>query len=245
MLHDAHCHLKDDRLLAEMIKHEVHCIANAATPQEYEQLLQAQKQWKLLSISAGIHPWKVQDVVWDELLPIMQEVPFIGEIGLDNVWCQTPLALQASVFERSLAYAAHAKKPVILHIKGMEKEVLSYIKQYPNDYLLHWYSCNMYLQDYLELGCYVTIGPSVGVDEAVTQVAKLAPLDRIMLETDGIDAISWCDERTVEIPEYQSILMRSIHRIATIRNIAPEILLATMNQTFQEFVRKVEAGALI
>lgn len=243
MLHDAHLHLRDHRLLEEMMKHNIYGIANAATVQEYEQLLQYQKAWNRLSISAGIHPWSVETMTWKELYPIMKEVNIIGEIGLDTVWCDTSIDLQTSVFEQSLSFAMHYQKPVILHIKGMEKEALSYLKQYPNTYLVHWYSCSEYLQDYIDLDCYFTIGPSVGTDEAVTKAAKQVPLNRLLLETDGIEAVSWCDQHIVDISDYHMILQRSLHTIVRLRECDQELLLQQMNNTYMEFLRITESRA--
>ena len=77
----------------------------------------------------------------------------IGEIGLDNVWCTVDLGVQRTVFERQLAFAQQLGKPVVLHTKGMEREILDTIRYYPKRYLVHWYACPHWLQDYIDLGC--------------------------------------------------------------------------------------------
>ena len=55
------------------------------------------------------------------------------------------------VFEKQLQLGCQLKKPVILHIKGMEKEALPLLKKYENCYVSHWYSCMDHLEEYDEV----------------------------------------------------------------------------------------------
>lgn len=236
MLHDAHFHLREDTLIGELRMHRIQGIANAESPDEYADLKQKLHDFQGIRISAGIHPWKADQVTWREMMPIMEEVSFIGEIGLDNVWCKVNMQKQKEIFERSLQYASDMHKPVILHLKGMEQEALSYLKRYENKYLVHWYSCLDYIQDYRELGCYFTVGPSVGKDEAVNQLVKQIPLDHLMVESDGLEALAWCEQRSVDVKEYTTLLRRSIAEIAKIKNGKESQVKQALNDTFQRFV---------
>lgn len=217
MLHDAHFHTKDPAIFALMEKHAVYGIVNAQAPQQYHQLKQWLTQYKHITISSGIHPWQADTMAWDTMEPIMRKARVIGEIGLDNVWCQVDVMKQYEIFDRSLAYASKHHKPVILHVKGMEKEALSFLRKYHNRYFVHWYSCDQYLADYMALDCYFSIGPSVHKDQAVMQVAKKVPLHRLLIESDGMDAISWCEGRTITLNDYIPVLKRSIAVLADIR----------------------------
>ena len=132
MIVDAHMHM-EEAYPAEILKEQdIACIANAATPEEYKNLRKLQEKNPFLWISAGIHPWKVDEVHWDAMLPILEEVDIIGEIGLDSVWCNTDMTLQSRLFEQQLAFAQRYQKPVILHLKGREKEALEYLRRYEN-----------------------------------------------------------------------------------------------------------------
>ena len=90
------------------------------------------------------------------------ECPVIGEIGMDSVWCNVPLAVQEKVFTEQLAVAAQLDKPVILHTKGQEKRIASLIAGYPNTYLVHWYSDPVFPKSFLELDCYFLSAPTSG-----------------------------------------------------------------------------------
>lgn len=238
MLHDAHLHIKDPMIIEQMKQFDIAGIANVSDPKEYHFIRNLQKSWNKLYYSVGIHPWKADQTNYEEMVPLLSESKIIGEIGLDNVWCNCDLKIQTELFEKQLRLAYQAQKPVILHTKGMEKEVLDLIKKYPNRYLVHWYSSSDYLEDYIEIGCYFTVGVSVKKDEAVNQVAKKVDIHHLLLESDGIDAISWADETCCKIDEYASILERSIDRIAQIRGIPPQLLKKQLNENFQTFLEE-------
>ena len=127
-------------------------------------------------------------------MPYLEKCQVIGEIGMDSLWCNVPLKRQKEVLEKQLQIAAEWKKPVVLHTKDQEREILELIRKYPNIYLVHWYSADHDLDGYLDLDCYFSIGPDVIWNPAVQQVARRVPENRILLETDGMDAVKWAWE---------------------------------------------------
>lgn len=234
MIHDAHFHCEDQAFITFLVKHHIHGIVNAATLREYEQLHSWVKPSYGIEISAGIHPWHVDQIDFDTMLPILQKVNIIGEIGLDNVWCEVDYDKQYEVLERQLAFAAQNHKPVILHVKGLEKELLPLLHHYNNQYLVHWYSCEAYLDDFIDCDCYFSVGPSINSDRAVQQVAKQVPLNRLLLESDGLSALSWCEKRPISIHEYLDIMYRSLKRIQNIRQVSD--MEARLNENLLRFL---------
>ena len=222
---DAHVHVTGELL---PYLQNVQCIANADSPEEYRFL----KSSGLPVISAGIHPWKADVTDWSAMEPILRTVPVIGEIGLDCVWCDVDMDVQRKVFCRQLKLASELGKPVILHTKGMEREILDTIRQYPNRYLVHWYSCEEYLQEYIELGCRFTVGPDVRAD-----VAMAVPLDRLLIESDGLEAIAWAKERDVSAQEYPRIMSGILHETAALRRMNAEALLGQMEENLKSFLK--------
>lgn len=236
-LHDAHVHIHDEALVLKMKQEEISCIANAASLEEYAFLKDMHRIYDGIHISAGIHPWNVEKQRYEQMEPMLQDASFIGEIGMDNVWCECALEKQEEVFKRQLQYAMDAKKPVILHTKGMEKEILACIKDYPNTYLVHWYSCNQYLEDYIKLGCWFTIGVSFMQDEAVKQVALKAPLDHILLESDGLDAIAWAMGNTIGVQDYPKVLETSLINLGKLRGMHPDEFIETLDKNYKTFIK--------
>ena len=222
---DAHVHVTAE---LQPYLQGMRSIANADSPTEYRFL----EGSGLPVISAGIHPWKADVTSWEEMEPILRAAPVIGEIGLDSVWCGVDMDVQRRVFRRQLALAAELKKPVILHTKGMERDVLDTIRHYPNRYLVHWYSCEEYLQAYIDLDCWFTVGPDVRRD-----VAQQVPIDRLLIESDGIDAIAWAKGREVSAEDYPKVVSVVLRETADLRHMTAEALLQQMEANLTAFLK--------
>ena len=227
-MHDAHFHMSDP-----LLKYSLKGIANASSPEEYNRL----REYDYI-VSAGIHPWYVDCTEYDAMLPCLEKADMIGEIGLDNTWCSTDLTLQKNIFEKQLKLACKLHKPVILHLKGMEKEAYSYICKYPNTYIVHWHSSKEMIQEYIDLGCYFTIGPSIEIDEAVNEVCRKCPLDKLLLESDGIEAIAWAYGCKEEDVSYLDALTKSIGAISKIKNMPFAEMEIQLDKNFYEIEKK-------
>lgn len=200
----------------------------------------------------GLHPWQSATYSFDDMKPFLEKTDIIGEIGMDNVWCDIPLARQQMIFEEQLAFASAHKKPVILHTKGQEMEIAKLIRRYPNRYLVHWYSDLNRLEAYLEQDCYFTLGPDLKKNPAVRQVLEAAPLNRILVETDGWSAVEWAFEGDRDYPTYfglqpsthlsvealPTILLGNMKEIAAFHKLTLEEVTCILEKTFHSFTKK-------
>lgn len=241
-LSDAHCHYIDDKDLLERIDKHIVSIISLNSLEEINNLLNKQVSQDII-LSCGVHPWSVDKVSFEDMEKYMRDFEIIGEIGMDSVWCDTSLKLQEEVFRKELALAQSLKKPVILHTKGQEKEIAKIIAEYPNKYLIHWYSCDDYLDEYLKLDCYFSIGPDVFWNEATREVARRAPLNRILSETDGLNAVKWAyDEAPIKKTPASitsEALKDVIHEIASILKLTEaECLQITYDNLVHGFLNK-------
>ena len=196
-LTDAHAHIRNEKQAMERISSGIPTMACAGTLEEMkelESLCRLPGAEKILIPACGLHPWYSDKREPEELFSWMEKVLVIGEIGMDNVWCDVPLDRQKLVLEKQLKFACEIKKPVVLHTKGQEKEIARIIARYPNTYLIHWYSAKEPPEDYLKLDCYFSIGPDVLWNPAVQKAAVLVPENRLLIETDGMEAVDWAYE---------------------------------------------------
>ncbi len=191
-LSDAHTHMGTVKERQEREEAGIVSLVCLSTPEEAREAFSG--KWTYLIPTCGVHPWHAHRQEVESLLEWMEQCPVIGEIGMDSVWCQVPLHTQRQVFEKQLALAGVWRKPVILHTKGREQAIARIIRTYPNRYLVHWYSCQEHLEDYLDLDCYFSIGPDVWWNEVVAQVVKKVPRHRLLVETDGLDSVRWAFE---------------------------------------------------
>lgn len=174
--------------------------------------------------SVGVHPFHADQVKGSfanlsAFESLVKNADFVGEIGMDNCWSKADILVQKDVFEKCLILADKYNKKVILHTKNMEKEILDVIKKYELTYIVHWYDCEDYIQEYLDLGSYFTIGPAVFTNEKIVKLVEKCPIDKLLIETDGIDAIEWLKNEKIEVTDIRGILESVIEKISQIKKI--------------------------
>ncbi|EAY01470.1 hydrolase of PHP superfamily-related protein [Trichomonas vaginalis G3] len=178
------------------------------------------------SYSIGCHPWD-SNIPYNKLFDIKVDYNkkfFVGEIGLDSEWCKIPFDIQKERFIFELEQAKKHKKKCILHTKGMEKEILDIISKYSNDFIVHWYACDNYIEDYIKIGSYFTIGYVIKYEKEVRKLAQLAPLDHLLYETDGLEAIEWLTKTKVKFEDMPDIYLEVLNEISKIKNIPIETI---------------------
>ncbi len=206
-LSDAHTHIGTDKEWKERKEAGILSLLCASTPEEAEKLFAIKGDY--LIPTCGVHPWYAGIYPLEDMLKYIRRCPVLGEIGMDNVWCNVPLKVQEDVFRQQLTLARQWKKPVILHTKGQEKEIADIIRNYPNRYLVHWYSSEYNLEEYLEMDCYFSIGPDVNWNPAVRQVAEKVPFNKLLIETDGLLAVRWAQEERFKLDTDKKISEQS------------------------------------
>lgn len=229
---DAHAHGQSPREMRA--RQNILTMLCATDPREAPAIL-ARRGANLVPCCA-LHPWKAGNFAAQEMLPFLEQCPVIGEIGLDNVWTDTDMAAQRRAFLWQMQTAQRLQKPIVLHTKGMEREIASLLRDYSIRKLVHWYSCPDFLDLYLAQDCYFTIGPDCDHNPAALSVIRHAPLNRLMTETDGIDAVSWAQNRKVAPEEIGAILIQELRLIAAVKNIPEETARRAVYENFLRFV---------
>lgn len=121
----------------------------------------------------------------------------IGEIGLDYYWDKCPPATQRRALELQLELAAELRLPVILHNRESSDDLIAMLADWAptappemNERLgvLHSFSGSADMaQRALQLGFYLGFTGPITYKNADTlrAIAAAAPIDRILIETDG------------------------------------------------------------
>ncbi len=126
----------------------------------------------------------------------------VGEIGLDNYWKDVEPALQEEAFRRQLALAAELGKPVIIHSREANAQVVAILREWvagshfrssplaqrPFAGVLHAFSGDAALaEEAYGLGFVLGLGGPVTFKKATELHALLPQLDlnRLLLETDA------------------------------------------------------------
>ena len=233
---DMHAHLSEDGPEEVTLRQEkgIFTLFSCGTPAEAGRLMGFAKIFKdaaagggfargsgevPFAMTCGIHPWYADRYKPSDFLPYYESAWAIGEVGMDTVWCAVALDQQRRIFESQLEIAAALKKPVILHTKGAEEGILTLLRDFPNPVLVHWYSGEEYtLKKYIDRGCYFTVGPDRKLP------IEDIPLERLFVETDGLDSLIWLSRKREGLPPVNPAMTNAL---PTYRDI-PRYLAAGM-----------------
>jgi TatD DNase family protein len=208
VLLDAHTHLdhfSDAELavaLNEITARRVLSVAVAVDPASYARTSQIAAGNPLILPCFGIHPWQAHRFAHDlaALQPLIDASPLIGEIGLDYLWDEDPAhyPAQRAVFAYFLQQASAQDKIVNLHTKDAEHDVVTMLRQHAvRRAIVHWYSGPRDAFDALvDHGCYFTFGVETPHSTLIQDLARAAPLEHILTETDGPGGLRWLTGET-------------------------------------------------
>lgn len=232
IVYDAHAHAGDAQELALRQRLGIRTMLSCGSAAQAAQGQALAAQYPVLTMTAGVHPWHAASESLSALLPYMERAALVGEIGLDSVWCDTPMDAQRRAFSAQLDWAAAHGKGVVLHTKGREAEIARAVEGFPHPVIVHWYSGGPDALDrFLAQNCYFTVGPDVAHSPCVQAVARLAADDRILFETDGMNAVRWAlgDVPAAHLPD---VLAASVRAAAALRGQSIEYLVKNANGNF-------------
>jgi TatD DNase family protein len=142
--------------------------------------------------TVGIHPHNAKTATAEalqELRDLAQhpQVVAIGEIGLDYYRDLSPRPVQRKAFRDQLALASELDLPVVIHSRDAHDDVLTILSGWQGAGVLHTYAAGpQRLDQVIDMGFFIGIsGPvTYARAEPLRDVAKAAPLDRLLVETD-------------------------------------------------------------
>ena len=202
---DAHVHanLMDSPLNVARSSNEVELglFTCGVTPHDYLELAPLLSQ-NNIRVGLGAHPWYISDGRITEkdielLLELMEQAPYIGEIGLDfsSRYCVDGLQeLQVKAFTKICKRAAElsrSSQPRVLsmHTVRSVDAVLDILEQTGAAQacipIIHWFSGSSdELQRAIKLGCWFSVGEMSLKTKRGREYAKVYPKDKLLTETD-------------------------------------------------------------
>lgn len=239
-LADSHTHIKKDqqKKAIALAKSGLWQLVCATNPNDCQLAADLEKADQHIIASYGLHPWYAEDFSPDAMDQWLVKARIIGEIGLDSVWTSVPIELQLPAFIHQLKLAVDLQKTVLLHTKGAEGLILDYLKRYtPPRVIVHWYAGDeKFLDGYNELGCFFTLGPDIGINPKVQEVCKKAPINRILTETDGIEAVNWALDKNYSLDDIKDVLISILTYGAAIKGTTAEYMAEAVYDNFMRIL---------
>src|SRR5690606_16732409 len=109
----------------------------------------------------------------------------------DYHWDKSPKDVQKEVFRKQIDLAKKVKMPIIIHNREATEDIIEILQEENAKEvggIMHCYNDSYkYVQDCLDMNFYISLGGTVTFKNATLpqEVAKLVPLDRLLIETDA------------------------------------------------------------
>lgn len=146
--------------------------------------------------AVGWHPvdavhYKEEHLEWLKSLTKHPKVVALGEMGLDYHWDTSPKDVQEEVFRKQIRLAKELEMPIIIHNREATADVIQILQEEKAAEvggIMHCYSGTLEeVQPCLDMNFYISLAGPVTFKNAkeVKEVAKIIPLDRLLIETDA------------------------------------------------------------
>ncbi len=204
---DTHCHLTFPQYagrLGQVLRDAADegvsgAISIATTHSDAAKALKIAEEFDNVWCSAGVHPLYSHQGPhdWGEIERIIRHPRCVawGELGLDNHYDQPPKATQMAVLEEHLGVIARTlpevDKPVVVHCREAYSELIPILERsgVPAErFVFHCFTSDADdARRCLDFGAMLSFTGMVTFKSAhaTREALKLAPLDRIMVETDS------------------------------------------------------------
>ena len=247
MLVDSHCHLDFPELvediagvLADMKQRDVsHALCVSVTLEDFPKVRALAEQHANLYASVGTHPdYPDHPVVTPEELVRLAEHPkvvAIGETGLDYYRLTGDLEWQRERFRAHIRASKTSGKPLIIHTRSAAADTLRVMREERADEaggVMHCFTETWETaQAALELGFHISFSGIVTFKNAgaLKEVARLVPLDRLLVETDSPYLAPVPHRGKVNRPGWVRYVAEEIARL---RGISLEALAAATSNNF-------------
>lgn len=198
---DVHCHLDyyDSFEVNEIIKRakDVRIVTNSTDFRSCELNLEIARNHSNVYLACGMYPPDVLEIekskkyswnfeeVRDFILRNKAEIVAIGETGIDFSEYKDK-DKQIELFKKFLELACKINKPIIIHSRKAEKEVIEIIKNYECKKIMHCFSGNFKLiNQAIEQECFFSIPTNIVRSEHFQKMSQILPEDKILTETDS------------------------------------------------------------
>jgi TatD DNase family protein len=203
MLVDSHCHLdfpdlagKLDEVFAAMAANGVtHALCVGVNLEQLPAVLDLAEKHANLFASVGVHPdyEEVEEPSVERLVELARhpKVVAIGETGLDYFRIQGQPEWQKERFRNHIRAARACGKPLVVHTREAAADTLAILAEEGAKEaggVMHCFTESWAVaQGALDLGFYISFSGIITFRsaEALREVARQVPLDRMLVETDS------------------------------------------------------------
>jgi TatD DNase family protein len=255
---DSHCHLNFeplrqdlDRVLADARQMGVgHMLCVSVNLESFPEVLALAVRYPHVYASVGVHP-NERDGREPEAAELVRladhsRVVAIGETGLDYYRSDGDLEWQRERFRRHIRAARQAGKPLIIHTREAPTDTLRIMREEEAGSaggVMHCFTESWEVaKASLDLGFYISFSGIVTFRnaEALREVARRVPDDRLLVETDAPYLAPVPHRGKINEPAYVAHVARTV---AELRGCTEEALAELTTRNFFSLFRAAQAVA--
>lgn len=253
---DSHCHLDDkqfdpdreqviERALAAGVERMM-AIGTGSGPPDLEAALRLARQYTFIYATVGVHPHDAAKATPETFTAIEvlaaganaeTKLLAIGEIGLDYHYDFSPRDVQRDVFVAQLKLARRAGKPIVIHTREAWDDTLLLLREHwSGGGIMHCFSGGpAEARQALDLGFYLSFGGVLTFPkaDALREAARLAPEDRLLVETDAPYLAPVPKRGKRNEPAF---VVETARRLAEVRGATPERIAERTTRNFERLM---------
>lgn len=249
---DSHCHINfdplgphlDDVLERAAANNVTHMLCVSVNMEDFPDVLKIARNNRQIFASVGVHPNETRgrEPDMEELVTLAADpdIVAIGETGLDYFRSQGDLDWQRERFRCHIEAARVAAKPLIIHTREAADDTMAMLQSSgarESGGVMHCFAEDWRIaQQALDIGFYISFSGIVTFKSArdVQEVARRAPLDRILVETDSPYLAPVPHRGKTNEPAF---VRHTAEFVAALRGMDAEELAAATTENFFELFR--------
>ncbi len=211
--------------------------------------LKLAEAYPFIYAAVGVHPHEAS--LYDQALEqkllkysLHPKVVGWGEIGLDFYYDNSPREAQREVFRRQLELALERSLPVIIHTRDAEEETIEILRRHwaeaGGDQLggiIHCFTGTQKLADAaLGMGFHLSFSGvlTFKAAEGLREVARSAPMDRLLIETDCpyLAPVPYRGKRNEP-----AFVKETAARLAELKGVSLEVIARSTSDNFRRLFR--------
>ncbi|NOZ80819.1 MAG: TatD family hydrolase [DPANN group archaeon] len=250
LLFDAHCHLDKqffqqdiDSVIQRAVTAGVRLIVSDGLSQKTnEEVLALSGQFDVVRPALGLYPVEAAKMTRKEIDDAIsfigshaKDIVSIGEVGLDYKE-ETDKGLQQYAFRKVIQLAVKTGRSLTVHSRKAEQDCIDILKEEKaKKVIMHCFSGKKrQVQEILDNGWFLSIPTNVVFSTHFQEMVKMAPLSRLLTETDS----PFLGPLKGEKNEPANVV-HSIKKIAEIKDLEPEEVANILWKNAQELFLSV------
>lgn len=256
MLVDSHCHLDFPEFAPELdaVVERAKaagvdvCLTISTQLDRFPGVQKVAEKFPNVWCSVGVHPHEAEGQTLTDPSPLLErakhpKVVGIGETGLDYYYERSPRDPQRQNFRVHIAAARETGLPLIVHCRDGEDDTIAILRDEMGKGaftgLIHCFTGTQELADAaLDLGMYISVSgiATFKNSQALRDVLKSVPLDRLLVETDApyLAPVPHRGKRNEP-----SFVAHTATALAALKEVSPETLAQATTDNFFRLFSKV------